>query len=149
MSAKEGLNVDVSNLVLQDLDDKKVSLSTFKGNVLVMSGGGQAAIPDAQKWGVDLEKACASAGAKFTGFAPITNLPSFVPKNLVKDQMRKGGGPILIDWEGGPAKALGFSNPNVVNVWVIDKQGILRYQLVEKFSDEALSKVMEQVKKLL
>ena len=75
-------------------------------------------------------------------------LPPFVPKQLVKKAIREGAAtPPLIDWDGGPAKILGVEKTSMAHVFVIDKEGLLRFRLAGNYSEEGLNNVMRQVEK--
>lgn len=149
MFEETSLSIDVSNIAPLDLDDKEVQLSTFRGKVLVMVGGGQRATNDAQEWAKALEEKCKAIGAEFVGLAFIFHNSSFV-KSTIKYQIRKSGGlPFLIFWEEAPVKAMGVSDYEHSNVFVVDKKGILRYRIVGNFSESALAKVMSQAVILL
>jgi len=56
--------------------------------------------------------------------------------------------PPLIDWDGGPASALGLADANTTHVFVIDKEGFLRLKLAGDYADERLNRVLAQVDKL-
>ncbi len=155
--SEEELKVDVSNVSLSDINDHEFSLSSFKGKPLILSGGGgMAAMEEAKKWRKALEKEYgARKDLKYVELAFIGKLPPFFPKqfiknNIMKDVMKEGfPTPPLIDWDGNAAKILGVTKPDLCYVFVIDKQGFLRYKLVEKYSEKGLSKVKAQVEKLI
>lgn len=153
MSSEE-LMIDVSNVYLYDINDQKIYLSNFKGTILILSGGGsQAAIEEAKIWRKALEDYAAKEGIKYVEAVFVGKLPPFVPKKFVKskimeDVKREGLQPPLIDWDGKAVEVLGVVRSNLCNVFIVDKHGYLRCKLVEKYSQEALNKVKDCVKKL-
>ena len=53
----------------------------------------------------------------------------------------------MIDWDRSSTKILGLDDA-ITHVFVIDKEGFLRFKLAGRYSEEGLNKVMEQVEKL-
>ena len=144
----EQIQVDVSSIVLSDIDDKAITLSAFKGKVLVFIGGHRPAAEQSDKWLQALVKECSTMqDVKVGPLAFIGKLPMFISKESVKGELKKVVPLPLIDWDGSPQKTLGVIKRNVSYVFVIDKQGILRFRLPAPLSDENLKTVVEQVKK--
>jgi peroxiredoxin len=145
----EQIQVDGASIVLSDIDDKKVTLSDFKGQVVVLTGGGQPAAAQCQQWLPALAKECSAIkDVIFKPLALVGRLPTFVSRDTLKGEMRKADPIPLIDWDGIPTKTLGVIQRNVSYIFIIDKQGILRFRLAAPLSDESLKTVMEQIKKL-
>lgn len=151
----EELMIDVSDVSLYDVNDQRVSLSSFKGTILVLSGGGsQAAMEEAKRWRKALEEYTIHESVKYIEVAFVGKLPPFFPKqfiknNIIKDVKKEGfPTPPLIDWDGKALEILGVVKSNLCNIFVIDKQGFLRYKLVEKYSQEALNKIKDYLKRL-
>ena len=145
---EEDLELNVSTLALPDAYDKEVSLSSFKGQVLVLSGGGQGSISEGKKWDAALHKEAEARGDfKFIAIGFVGKLPPFVPKGMIKEQVKKG--PMtLLDWKGEAEKLLGLLSPNFVHVFVVDKEGFLRYKLVDNYSPSGVQKVLQKVESL-
>lgn len=148
-SYAEEVQVDVSAVMFSDLDDQQVPLSRFKGEVLVLFGGGRGAIEETKQWGEALMKACAAReGVRTVEVAFGGPLPPFVPRKLIKKTIKEGATtPPLIDWDGNPAKILGVEKTSMAHVFVIDKEGHLRFKLAGNYSEEGLNRVMQQVEK--
>jgi hypothetical protein len=144
------LQIDVSNVTFFNLDDQQIPVSSLKGEVVVLSGGGQGAIEPVKEWGATLLRECESRqGVKFFTTAFVGQLPPFVPKIFVKANLSQGSQtPPLIDWDGNPTKAFGVSDPNLPYIFIIDKEGKLRFKLAEKYSEEGLYKIIQQIDKL-
>ena len=147
---EEEARVDVSTATFYDLDDREIPLSSFKGEVLVLFGGDRGAAEETKKWGPALLKECEARDAvKCVEAAFGGPLSRFVPKKMVKKKIsEEATTPPLIDWDGGPAKILGLTDGSTLHVFVIDKEGFLRFKLSGSYSEENLHKVMEQVDKL-
>jgi predicted transcriptional regulator len=145
----EQVQVDVSSVILTDIDDKKFTLSDLKGKALVFAGGGQPAAEQCEQWVAALMKECSTMNdVIFRPLAFVGRLPVFVDKGIIKGEMRKADPIPFIDWDGSPQRALGLVRRNVSYVFVIDKQGILRFRLAASLSDENLKTVIEQIKKV-
>lgn len=149
-TSQEEAKVDVSTVTFSDLDDEEISLSRFTGQVLVLFGGDRGAAEETKKWGPALLKECeAREGVKCIEAAFGGPLPRFVPKGMVKKKIsEEATTPPLIDWDGKPAKILGLTDGNTSHVFLIDKEGFLRFKLAGNYSEESLNKVMQQVDKL-
>lgn len=151
----EELMIDVSNVYLHDINDQKVSLSSFKGAILVLSGGGsQAAIEEAKRWRRALEEYTAQESIKYIEVVFVGKLPPLVPKKFIKSKIIKDveeegfPTPPLIDWDGKAAEVLGVVRTNLCNIFIIDKHSYLRFKIVEKYTQEVLNKVKDCVKRL-
>jgi len=149
-SVEKEAKVDVSAVSFSDLDDREVPLSSFKGQVLVLFGGARGAAEETKRWGLALLGECeARQGVTCVEAAFGGPLPRFVPKGAVKKRIREEATtPPLIDWDGGPASALGLADANTTHVFVIDKEGFLRLKLAGDYTDERLNRVLAQVDRL-
>ena len=144
----EQIQVDVSSVVLSDIDDKRITLSDFKGKVVLLTGGASAAAKQSEEWLHALVRECSTMkDVKYAPIAFVGKLPPFIPKGMIKSEFKKMVLTPLIDWEGSPQKTLGLIKKNVSHAFVIDKQGVLRFRMAAPLSDENLKTVMEQVKK--
>jgi hypothetical protein len=144
----EQVQVDVSSVILSDIDDKRTTLSDFKGQVVVLSGGAKAAADQAEEWLHPLAKELgAMKDVKYAPIAFVGKLPPFIPKGMIKSDFKKMAVMPLIAWDDVPQKTMGLVKKNVSHVYVLDKQGMLRFRLAAPFSDENLKTVMGQVRK--
>jgi hypothetical protein len=147
MLNKEEVGANVSGIRLTDVEGQEVSLSAFTGSVLVLSGGGQPAMEECRKWGAALARECAAKGFEFREVVFLKGLPPFIPKSFIAGKIRseskaQGATPPLLDWNGVAEKALGVADSSQAHIYVVDKDGVLRYRLWGKYSDEALEEVM-------
>jgi 4-hydroxy-tetrahydrodipicolinate synthase len=137
------LGVDVSGLVFMDADDRELALSAFAGEGVVLYGGGQGAAEEGQKWG----QALAAVGKlPCLEVAFVGDLPSFVPKKMVKKNVIKHAvhQPVF-DWTGAGAKVLGLGNSHALHVFVIDGNGRLRFKLAGPYSPDNMARVLAQI----
>ncbi len=144
MASFEEFNMDVSSLSLPNAYDEIVSLTDFKGKVVVLAGGGQGTVEESKKWGNALAEACAGReGLQYYGVGFLKKLPAFVPKLMVKSNV-KSGPPSMLDWDGKGEEILGLTRTDMMHIYLIDKKGVLRWRLISSYSREALDSVMEK-----
>lgn len=141
----EDLNMDVTGLALPDAHDNVISTADLNGQVVILSGGGQGAINEGKTWAAAIDKAIEGIdNVKHFRLALTGKLPPMVPKSFIKSMAKKDP-PTLFDWESTAESMLQVKDPNSVNVFVIDRNGILRFKFVGRFSDDALEKVVGSV----
>ena len=128
---------DVAEVSLCGLDDREVRLGEFRGQTLVLVGGGRGSVRQAMRWGEALDQRLAAlSGVRTVPVVFIDGLPVFVPRRFVRESIQRFA-PIrpLIDWEGKAARALGLAGSEQAHVWVIDPSSVLRHLLVSPFSE--------------
>lgn len=149
MPLKKEPEINVSNVCFYDIEDQKVSLTDYKGKILILVGGGEGATEESKRWGEVLTKEYGMCeDVMIVGIAIVGKLPPFVPKRLVKDRIKKASVVTpLIDWDGNSVKALHLDDTISPHVFLIDRQGFLRFRLVQNYSKEGLDKLKEQIEK--
>jgi hypothetical protein len=138
---------DVGQVTFRDLDDREVRLGEFRGQALVLVGGGRGCIREAVRWGETLDQRLgALSGVRTVAVVFIERLPAFLPRKLVRESIKRFV-PIqpLIDWEGKAARALGLAGPDLAHVWVIDPSSVLRHLLVSPFSEAGAAQAEQLV----
>lgn len=144
----EQLQVDISSVAFSDIDDKKVTLADFKGQVLVLLAGHRPAAEESDKWLQALLKECSEMkDVKVMPLALIGKLPMFISKASLKGELKKVVPIPLIDWDGAPQKTLEVIKRNISYVLIVDKEGMLRFRIAALLSDDNLKTVLEQIKK--
>ena len=56
--------------------------------------------------------------------------------------------PYLFDWDGS-ATNLGTGDTNIPHIFVLDKEGFLRFKLIAGYSEDGLNTLIKQVEKLV
>ena len=81
----------------------------------------------------------------------IDKLPFFVPKDTIKNQLKKiqGQTSFLLDWEGDPAHPFAFKEKKSTYVFVVDRKGCLRWKLSATFSSATMKMLKETVEHCL
>jgi succinate dehydrogenase/fumarate reductase flavoprotein subunit len=146
-----GSKLDTTNASFSDLNDRKLSLSEYKGKILILVGGGQGAAGETEQWGKKLAAVYGdNPGIKLCSLA-IVRLPPFVSKNVVVNQLKKTSvlPDLLIDWEGGVSPVFRLENNNTPHLFVIDREGFLTLRLVENYYPLAWNELVKQVEKLV
>jgi succinate dehydrogenase/fumarate reductase flavoprotein subunit len=139
--------LNVADLQLRGLDDQRADLARWRGNVVVLSGGGYAAIPQAVRWTEALEGLLAGARGVTYGRVAVVKLPSFVPRAVVKNQLRKSPGraPMLVAWDARERSSLPVTRDDVPYVLVFDADGWLVLLLAEAYSDAAFERIKTEL----
>jgi len=120
-------------LVLTDQYDHGWQLSDLRGSVVVLIDGDREGSKFNGAWGRAVRDRYKDAGSeelKIAYVAHLTAAPSFMRgfvkgKFISKDSTHPSGR-TLLDWKGIVAQKFGFRD-NVSNVYVIDREGVLRY----------------------
>ena len=116
-------------LVLVDQYEHTWNLNDARGSLVVMIDGDR----DGNKFNNVWARAVRSRykdQVKIVYVAHLSAVPGFMHgfvkgKFISKDPSRPNG-PVLLDWKGAVAHQFGFRE-NVANVYVIDREGVLRY----------------------
>lgn len=125
-----------------------MAFTQFKGNGVVLYGGGQAAMSEVKAWQSALEKALgARDDVTLLQFALLGGLPAFVPKDMVKQSMREGPAMVL-DWDGTAERLLGVSDPSTAHVFVLDKDLSLSATVTGPCTDDAVDAVAARLAEL-
>ena len=149
MGSFEECNQDVCELCLPNAYDETVSIKDFAGKVVVLAGGGQGTIEESKKWGNALAEECAkNEGLQYYGVGFLKGLPAFVPKLMVKSNV-KNGPPSMLCWDGKGEEILGLTRKDMMHIYLLDKRGVLRWRLISSYSRDALNSVMEKAAELL
>ena len=86
----EQIQEDVSSIVLSDIEDKKITLSDFKGKVLVFTGGHRPAAELADQWLQTLAKETSTMqDVAYYPLALIGKLPVFISKESLKGELEE------------------------------------------------------------
>ncbi|HEY3313881.1 MAG TPA: redoxin family protein [Bacillota bacterium] len=138
---------DASRIALRDLEDHEKVLGAFKGKTVILIGGGYPAIEEAADWAEALDEEYAGDDdVQVVGAAIIGDVLPGVSKDQVKSRLKDFGTvPVLVDWEGQSSEAFDLDGASKPHVFVIDRDGVLRFRTVGDLSDAALAKVKGEV----
>jgi succinate dehydrogenase / fumarate reductase, flavoprotein subunit len=135
--------IGLRELQLRGLDDQRADLARWRGKVVVLAGGGYGAISQAARWSQALEELAAANEAVVFYRLAVVKLPSFVPRLVVKNQLRKAAGraPFLVAWDARERASLPVTRDDVPYVFLFDTDGWLAVVLEEEHSEEAVGRL--------
>ncbi len=142
---------DIGRVTFRDVDDHEVSLGSYRGQMLVLVGGGRGSMREAMRWGVALaERLGADPRVRLVAVAFVDRLPVFLPKRLVRESIKRFS-PIepLLDWDGHAATDLELAGPDEAHVWVIDPSSVLRHVITGPFTRAGVEEIAELVARIL
>jgi len=135
-------------IALADQYDHSWQLSDLHGSVVLLIAGDRDGNKFNNAWGHAARAHCKDQ-LKIVYIANLTSVPGFmhgfVKGKFVSKDPAHPNGPILLDWKGVVAQRFGFHD-NLSNVYVIDRDGVLRYTSSGKGTDtdlEALFHVLD------
>lgn len=145
----EDRKVDMGSVYFTDINDKKVYVSDYANKPVLIVGGAQKAAKESEKWGKALKSA-------FSDSVVLMNI-AFVPKKppasvmlSVKSQLKRGYGnvPFLISW-GNTSDITTISDESLTHIFFVDRDGYLRIQYAENYSEACLAELIENVKRYI
>ena len=142
----------VPNFTLEGTDDKQHELEKMKGNVVVLVMGSRELEEEEDRWMVALfhafkeEMEKEEGGITLLKVADMRSVPRFMPKSVVRKLAKKFvrdeelpfTNVMLFDWKQKVNKLLG-ADKDKVDIFVVDKNGILSHHQVVPFSEANFS----------
>jgi len=149
----------VPNLTLEGTDDKQHELAKMKGKVVVLVFGTRKLDEETDRWLLELHNAFKEANKEEGNikiFEVVGDMPRFMPKAVViplaKKFMLDKKLPftkiVLFDWGKKVSKLLGVDEDKI-NIFVIDKKGILAHHQVVPYSEKNLSILKGKIEEAL
>ena len=150
--SKIGVGDQVPNFTLEGTDDKQHELEKMKGNVVALIMGSRELEEEEDRWMVALfhtfkeEMEKEEGGIQLFEVADMRSVPRFMPKavvrRLAKQFMRDEALPftnvMLFDWKQKVNELLG-AEKDKVDIFVVDKKGILVHHQVVPYSETNFS----------
>ena len=149
------LNNKIPDHSLLTLDDRVVPLkSLYENSFLVLLVASQQSNQDARKWFPAFQALYRErADIKFQALGSIPQLPHFITKDFIKNQLReveKIVGQMLVDWES--TLITGKMNLTIgknVIILGLDREGVLKLKFEMPFSDENVRGVCNEINAVL
>ena len=151
----------IPNFTLEGIDDKQYELAKMKGKVVVLVLGGKKVDEETDRWLLELHNAFKEANKekgniKIFEVGDMTRAPRFMPKAIVRRlakkfmQDKKHPFPkiILLDWKQKVHKLLG-AEKDKVDIFVIDKKGLLAHHQAVPYSKKNFSILKSKVEEAL
>jgi hypothetical protein len=124
----------VGVLALADQYERPFQLTDLRGSVIVLIDGDRTGSQFTGVWGSAVRNRYKSSGDQRVAIVYVAHLSSvpafmrgFVRKKFLGKDSAHPAGRILLDWQGTVADRFGF-RADMANVYVIDRDGVLRYR---------------------
>ena len=131
------------DFALQDATDQTHSLKKLRGKVIVLILGNRKIRKEDDKWAHAFQKDY-QANNQIVAYiiADMRSVPRFIPKGLVKRQLKKNKPPVtlLLDWKGETHKAY-RTQKEEPNLYIVNPDGNLVFHIKANFGDETYKKL--------
>ena len=134
---------EAPDFTLQDVDDQEHALQKMRGKVVFLIMGNRKIRKGDDKWGHAFQKDYQENDRVIAYIvADMRSVPGFVPKGFIKKQLKKDEPPVtlLLDWKGKVHQAY-RTEKEKPNLYIIDPQGKLAFQIKSNFDEETYQKL--------
>ena len=134
---------EAPDFTLQDADDQEHALQKMRGKVVFLIMGNRKIRKEDDKWGHAFQKDYQENDRVIAYIvADMRSVPGFVPKGFIKRQLKKDKPPVtlLLDWKGKVHQAY-RTEKEKPNLYIIDPQGKLAFQIKSNFDEETYQKL--------
>ena len=140
--AENAVNEKGTEFTLQDQHEKTVSLKRYEGRIVVLIASDKEGSPQNAAWSKAIKDKYAD-GIALQGIADVSGVPFFL-KGKIRNDFRKDGESILLDWKGEVFKGYSLTK-GVSNVILIDKDGMIRHRTSGPASPEAVQELFMKI----
>lgn len=141
-SAENAVGEKAVPFALQDQYEKPVSLRQYDGRIVVLLASDKEGSSQNAAWVKAIRDKYADRVA-VQGIADVSSVPFFL-KGKIRNEFKKGGDSILLDWEGGVFRSYAFARA-VPNIVLINKRGVILYRTSGKASPEAVRELFRKI----
>ena len=134
---------EAPDFTLQDAEDQEHALQKMRGKVVFLIMGNRKIRKEDDKWGHAFQKDYQENDRVVAYIvADMRSVPGFVPKGFIKKQLKKDEPPVtlLLDWKGKVHQAY-RTEKEKPNLYIIDPQGKLAFQIKSNFDEETYQKL--------
>ena len=134
---------EAPDFTLQDAEDQEHALQKMRGKVVFLIMGNRKIRKEDDKWGHAFQKDYRENDRVVAYIvADMRSVPGFVPKGFIKKQLKKDEPPVtlLLDWKGKVHQAY-RTEKEKPNLYIIDPQGKLAFQIKSNFDEETYQKL--------
>ena len=134
---------EAPDFTLQDADDQEHALQKMRGKVVFLIMGNRKIRKEDDKWGHAFQKDYQENDRVVAYIvADMRSVPGFVLKGFIKKQLKKDEPPVtlLLDWKGKVHQAY-RTEKEKPNLYIIDPQGKLAFQIKSNFDEETYQKL--------
>ena len=134
---------EAPDFTLQDAEDQEHALQKMRGKVVFLIMGNRKIRKEDDKWGHAFQKDYRENDRVVAYIvADMRSVPGFVLKGFIKKQLKKDEPPVtlLLDWKGKVHQAY-RTEKEKPNLYIIDPQGKLAFQIKSNFDEETYQKL--------
>ncbi len=140
--AENAVGEKATDFTLQDQYEKTVSLKQYEGSIVVMIASDKEGSAQNAAWTKAIKDKYADRLA-IQGIADVSSVPFFL-KGKIRNDFKKDGESILLDWKGEVFKAYGLTK-GVSNVILVDKDGMVRHRTSGGISPGAVQELFKKI----
>ena len=131
------------DFVLQDATDQTHSLKKLRGKVVVLIMGNRKIQKEDDKWAHAFHKDY-QGNNRIVAYiiADMRSVPRFVPKGLIKRQLKKNKPPVtlLLDWKG-ETHVTYRTQKEKPNLYIVNPDGYIAFHIKANFGEEMYKKL--------
>lgn len=131
------------DFVLQDAADQTHALKKLRGKVVFLIMGNRKIQKEDDKWAQAFQKDY-QGNNRIVAYiiADMRSVPRFVPKELVKRQLKKNKPPVtlLLDWKGKTHKAY-RTQKEKPNLYIVNSDSNIAFHIKANFSEKIYKKL--------
>jgi len=127
---------------LQDQYDKMISLRQYEGHIVVLIASDKEGSAQNKAWAKAIREHYADR-VIVQGIADVSSVPFFM-KGVIRNDFKRDGESILLDWKGEVFKAFGFTK-SVANIVLIDRDGVIRHRTSGSADPHAVEELFKKI----
>jgi predicted transcriptional regulator len=127
---------------LHDQYEKTVSLRQYEGRIVVLIASDKEGSAQNPEW-IKAVRGRYGERISIQGIADVSGVPFFL-KGKVRNDFKKDGESILLDWKGEVFRSYGFANA-ISNIVLIDSRGVIRHRSSGSASPEAVQELFKKI----
>jgi predicted transcriptional regulator len=135
-------NTKATEFTLQDQYEKTISLKQLEGRIVVLIASDKEGKEQNAAWTRAIRDKYADR-ILVQGIANVSSVPFFL-KGKIRNDFRKEGDSILLDWKGEVFEAYNLTK-GVSNVILIDTRGMIHYRSSGPASPEAVRELFRKI----
>jgi len=141
-SAEKALGEKAPEFTLQDQFEKTIALRQYEGRIVLLIASDKEGSSQNAAWTKAVRDKYAER-VVIQGIADVSIVPFFL-KGKIRNDFKKDGDSILLDWKGEVFKAYGLTK-GVSNVILIDRDGAIRHRSSGSASPEGVQGLFKQI----
>jgi peroxiredoxin len=140
--AQPAVDARAPEFSLQDQHEKTVSLREYEGRVVVLIASDKEGKAQNRGWEQAIRERYGER-VVILGIADVSSVPFFL-KGKIRNDFKKDGESILLDWKGEVFRSYGFAKA-VSNIVLIDGHGVIRHRSSGTASSAAVQELFKRI----